>query len=366
MLGENVFRERVESVVKYMDEKGATHVVLTPSPNFHYLTGLPIVMRERLVALVISRDAEVTIIAPSFEVSEHARHTWVSDIVPWEEDEDPFAVLAERLGNNPRVLFDEGLPLGVFWKIERAVGGFESVGLVTPRLRELRMHKTADELALMRRAGRVISDAVASAFESVEAGMTELDVQQVVNREVICGGATPTFAAVQFGEDSALPHAAPGNRVVQKGDVVLMDCGCAVAGYNTDMTRMGVVGDPSDELEKIYSVVLAAQEVTLDQLKPGIACGAADGIARRAIEEAGYGHYFTHRLGHGIGMEVHEPPYLVRGNSARLEPGMTHSVEPGIYLKGVFGVRIEDLVHITEDGAEVITYAPKDLFQLEI
>jgi Xaa-Pro aminopeptidase len=145
-----------------------------------------------------------------------------------------------------------------------------------------------------------------------------------------------------------------------------MDCGCSIDGYNTDQTRVGVAGEANEETERVYSTVLRAEETAIEKIGPGIACGAADGIARRVIEDEGYGEYFTHRLGHGIGLEVHEPPYIVRGNSLALAPGMCHSVEPGVYLEGKFGIRMEDLVCITDGGCEVITYSPKDLHEIPL
>jgi Xaa-Pro dipeptidase len=148
--------------------------------------------------------------------------------------------------------------------------------------------------------------------------------------------------------------------------MVLMDCGCSLDGYNTDMTRVGVAGEPTNDQKNVHSIVLRANESAIEKLKPGLQCGAADGIARRIIEEAGYGDEFTHRLGHGIGLEVHEHPYITRGNAQLLEPGMTHSVEPGIYMEGKFGVRVEDLVAITESGAEVLTFSPKELFVIAV
>jgi Xaa-Pro aminopeptidase len=229
----------------------------------------------------------------------------------------------------------------------------------------MRLTKSDKEIEMMKKAGHIINDAVLKAFREAKIGMTELEIQQIVHKEIRRQGATPTFAAIQFGENSAIPHAAAGGRELKKGDVVLMDCGCTFEGYNTDMTRVGVVGSPSEELERVYSTVLSAVETAVENIVPGLACGAADGLARRVIDDAGYGDYFTHRLGHGIGLEVHEPPYIVRGSSQELQPGMCHSIEPGIYLEGKFGIRIEDLVCIREGGPELLTFTPRDLIQID-
>jgi Xaa-Pro dipeptidase len=326
-------------------------------------------MRERLVALLIPIGAEPELLVPAFEESDHSSHTWIKEIIPWEEDEDPYTIVADRIGQSNdgyTVFLDESLPLGVYWSLERAFGNFKKVLSITPILNAQRIIKSDSEVTLMRKAGHIIDDAVMKAFKESQIGMTELQVRQIVQEEITRQCATPTFATIQFGKNSALPHADSSMRELSKNDVILMDCGCSVDGYNTDMTRVGIMGEPSDELELIYSVVRKAEETAIEKISRGMACGNADGIARRMIEDAGYGDYFTHRLGHGIGLEVHEPPYIVRGNALELSMGMCHSVEPGIYLEGKFGVRIEDLVHIREDGPEVITYSPKDLIELDI
>ena len=230
----------------------------------------------------------------------------------------------------------------------------------------LRLRKSVEEIDLMKEAGRVIDAAMMKAFGEARVGISEVEVKQIVQNEIVRLGAQPTFAAVQFGENSAMPHHDSGNRLLKKNDLVLMDCGCSVEGYNTDQTRVGVVGDPSEEMERVYATVLKAEEAALEKIRSGMSCGTADGIARRIIEDAGYGEQFTHRLGHGIGLEVHEPPYIVRGNPQELLPGMCHSVEPGVYLEGNFGIRIEDLVCITEGGVDILTFSPKDLFQISV
>ncbi|MGY5873632.1 MAG: Xaa-Pro peptidase family protein [Candidatus Thorarchaeota archaeon] len=368
MLDESIYRERMDKVHLQLEDSGADFALLTPSPSFQYLAGYEYHMRERLVALLVKRGADPTIVVPSFEMSDHKSHTWIKDFLPWTEDEDPYSLITDTLGSSKKeysVLLDNSLPLGVYWSLERALGKFGKTQSITPTIDNLRISKSKNETDLMKQAGHIIDDAVMKAFSQAQIGMTERNVQQIVQNEILRQGALPTFAAVQFGENSALPHAGSGTRELKKGDVILMDCGCSIDGYNTDMTRVGVAGEPTDEIKRVYSIVLNAEETAIDKISMGMNCGTADGIARRVIEDEGYGDYFTHRLGHGIGLEVHEPPYLVRGSPEELGDGMCHSIEPGIYLEGKFGIRIEDLVCIREDGPEILTFSPKDLIVLD-
>ena len=369
MLDESVYKKRIEQVQKHLETSSFDFAFLTPAPNFQYLAGYTYNMHERLTALVIGKGEEPRIIAPAFEVPGQSSHTWIKDFVPWAEDEDSYSKVADLVGEKNgenSVLLDDSTTLGVYWALETAMGGFTKTASLSPMINSMRLTKSEKEIELMIKAGHIINDAVLKAFEEAKIGMTELEVQQIVQKEIRRQGATPTFAAIQFGENSAIPHAAAGVRELKKGDVVLMDCGCTLEGYNTDMTRVGVVGSPSEELERAYSTVLSAVETAVENIAPGITCGAADGMARRVIDDAGYGDYFTHRLGHGIGLEVHEPPYIVRGSSQELQPGMCHSIEPGIYLEGKFGIRIEDLVCIRESGPELLTFMTRDLFQIDL
>lgn len=368
MLDELVYRKRIEQVQKYLDSFNIDFVFLTPAPNFQYLAGFKYDMRERLIALVIKKGSDPQIVVPAFEVSDHSSRTWINGIVPWAEDEDPYELVVDLVGKKNEshsVLFDNNLPLGVYWALESAIGGFRNSASISPMINSMRLTKSEKEIEIMKRAGRIISDVVLKAFQETAIGMTELEVQELVHKEIRHQGATPTFAAIQFGENSAHPHAASGHRELKKGDVILMDCGCALDGYNTDMTRVGVAGPPTKELERVYSTVLNALETAVMQIVPEMTCGTADGLARRIIETAGFGELFTHRLGHGIGLEVHEDPYIVRGNPMEIKSGMCHSIEPGIYLEGKFGIRIEDLVCIRDKGPELLTFMPRDLIQID-
>jgi Xaa-Pro dipeptidase len=358
----------MKRVIGFLEEEDAGLGIITPSAAFQYLTGIHREVTERLLALLITPDKGPQIVAPAFEVSTLAEHTWIKDFLPWAEDDDPYTLVAGVLGQSQgeqSIAFEETLPLGIYWSLERAVRGIRKQASLTPLINDMRLIKTEEELSLMREAGRIINTAVSKAFTEARVGMTELEVQQIVRSEVTAQRAVPTFSAVQFGENSALPHASASARKLKRCDMVLMDCGCTVDGYNTDMTRVGIVGNPSDEQAKVHSIVLEAQQEAIDHIHNGMVCGTADGIARRVIEESGYGEYFTHRLGHGIGLEVHEPPYLVRGSPNELKSGMTHSVEPGIYLEGKFGIRIEDLVCVRDGESEVLTYMSRDLFIID-
>ena len=351
---------------KHIETSSADFAFLTPAPSFQYLAGYKSQMRERLLALVIRKDEAPTIVAPAFEVSIHSSQTWIKDFLHWAEDENPYTKVADLVGKNKVALLDDSLPLGVYWSLEKALDGFRDSASVTPLIDDMRISKSEIEIELMKKAGHIIDDAVSKSFAEAQKGMTEVDLQQIVQTEIRHQGATPTSAAVQVGENRALPHASPGSRELRKGDVVLMDCGCTLDGYNTDMTRVGVVGEPTEEIKQVHSTVLLALETAMEKIKVGMACGAGDGVARRVIDDAGYGEYFTHRLGHGIGLEVHEPPYIVRGSSQTLQTGMCHTIEPGIYLEGKFGVRIEDTVCMREDGPELLTFTSRDLIQLDL
>lgn len=366
MLDESVYMKRMNHVRSHIKASSADFAFLTPSPSFQYLAGFEYQMRERLIALVIRKDDAPVIVSPAFEVADHSSHTWIKDFLSWAEDENPYEMVADLVGLKKVVLLDDSTPLGVYRSLEKAIDGFKDSASITPVIDEMRISKSDTEIEIMKKAGHIIDDAVSKAFTEARLGMTELEIQDIVQKEIRRQGAVPTFAAIQFGENSALPHASSGNRELKRGDVILMDCGCSLEGYNTDMTRVGVVGEPTEEIQRVYSTVLLAIETALEKVRAGIACGAADGIARRIIDDAGFGDNFTHRLGHGIGLEVHEPPYVVRGSSEILQPRMCHSIEPGIYLQGKFGIRIEDLVCVREDGLEVLTFTSRELIQLDL
>src|SRR6185312_316611 len=233
----------------------------------------------------------------------------------------------------------------------------------TPVTAGCRMIKSAHELQLMTLANQVTLAAYEAAYLSTKEGMTQHDfgamVQEAHARQGFQGGAS-----IQVGENSALPHGSAKPQVIREGTILLMDGGCKVEGYESDISRTVVLGKPTDKMKQVFDIVHKVQSAALASAKPGIECQAVDAAARKVITDAGYGpdyKHFTHRVGHGIGMDGHEWPYLVRGNTLQLTPNMCFSDEPGIYIRGEFGVRLEDDMHITENGAELFTPQSKSL-----
>jgi Xaa-Pro dipeptidase len=251
--------------------------------------------------------------------------------------------------------------------IQRDAPGVQIVP-AEPLLSTLRMNKSDEELAHMRQAVHVAEDALAQMLKRVRPGMTEQDVAAELMLDLLKGGSEglPFAPLVQSGPNSASPHGATSNRVLESGDLLLIDFGATVAGYISDITRTSALGDLDPELAQVYKIVQAANGVARATAKPGIPCQEVDRAARQVIEEAGYGPYFIHRTGHGLGLETHEPPYIVEGNPLLLEEGMTFTIEPGIYLPGRGGVRVEDDVAITPNGCESLTRFERNLQYLAV
>ncbi|HEY6066423.1 MAG TPA: Xaa-Pro peptidase family protein, partial [Thermoanaerobaculia bacterium] len=344
-LGPDVYRRRLESMRQRLAGIPADGLFSTPSSNLFYLTGIDFWRSERLTALLLFADRDPVVICPAFEESRLRGMSAVSDVVTWEETEDPFAkavslfpAAAGTLAIEPSTAYDDVerlLSHRPAWKPVSAGSVFGAV----------RMVKTPEEIEAMRRAIAVAIPRFRRAFESLAAGAIEAKISSAFGGENV----------VQFGPSSALPHGASTDRALAPGEAVLIDAWDKPEGYYYDITRSTFFGKPSDEYRKVWSIVLEAQGAAIERAAPGVPCAEVDAAARRVIEKAGYGEYFTHRLGHGLGIDVHEPPYMVAHERTLLEPGMTFTSEPGIYLPGRFGVRIEDDILCTERGAESLS-----------
>jgi Xaa-Pro aminopeptidase len=351
--------------------------------DLRYLTGYTAHALERLTLLVLSSDGRAVLVAPRLEAMAAAACAaaieGLVEVAAWEETQDPYALVASLLdtaagaGGGPapegqrRLLVDAGLPARHLLALQRALGG-RSFGLATEVLRDLRIVKTPDEIELLRRAAHAADRVVARIAAGPLVGRTEAEVSRQVRDLLIEEGhEEATFAIVAAGPDGASPHHGAGARRIGPGDPIVLDIGGTVQGYGSDITRMlWVTGadaavPPSAEFLEAFELVRAANANATAAVRPGARCGDLDAIARTTIREGGFGDAFLHRLGHGIGLEGHEDPYLVAGNDEALRAGSAFSIEPGIYLEGRFGVRIEDIVVCGADGPDVLNEAPREL-----
>ncbi len=358
------FQGRIAQAQRLMQESKPRFaaVYLAPGSSMYYYAGFRWGGGERLFSLVIPAKGEPLIVCPGFEEG-RARELlrWPIEVRVWQEDESPFGVVAgwlrERGHRAGRIGVEETMRFHFFDGLRQAAPRFTYVS-ADPITAGCRRRKTKHELELMRLANHATVDVYRAVFAALREGMTERDVRSLISQGFqkmgLSGGAL-----VLFGEWAALPHGTTKPQQLREGEVVLIDGGTSVEGYASDVTRCTVLGNPSDKLKRAFETVRRAQDAALEAARAGRTCGSVDDVARTVVTEAGYGQnyeLFTHRLGHGIGLDGHEHPYLVRGSKIRLEPGMTFSNEPGIYAKGDYGLRLEDIMVIRADGpAELLT-----------
>jgi Xaa-Pro dipeptidase len=324
---------------------------------FAYLTGGRVERSERLIALVLPVEGAAFLVAPAFELERMRRQTRIPELRPWEERESPYAIVRDALGAaraGARILIEPHTEYQAAQALAHALPGAALVD-GTAAFEHLRVHKDDDELTRIRRAITVTHDVFDAAFAQLRPGVRDREVSAAIAEQFRRAGYEG-YALVQFGALSALPHGRPHGDPLTEGTVVLIDGGCEVDGYWSDITRTRWFGGPAPAaFQRVYDTVHAAQSAAIDRVRPGVPAQDIDRAARAVIDRAGYGAGFTHRLGHGLGMDGHEPAYMVEGNTQPLEPGFVFTVEPGIYLPGQFGVRIEDDVACGPDGAIVLS-----------
>ena len=361
-ISESEREQRRDKAQRLMKELGYSAMLIEPGANMMYFSGIEWGRSERLFAFILPQTGKGIVIAPAFEKGRAADQVnGRFDIRVWQEDENPEALVASVLKDwrsaTGRLAVDGSARTFVYNQMAIAA---PALGLVTaePVTNACRGIKSAHEIEIMRFANQITVDAYRAALKTLRAGMTQAELAKNVLDGFSKAGFPGGFALVLFGESSAYPHGLPKPRSLEENQVVLIDGGTSVHGYQSDITRTTVFGSPSPEAQKVFDIVHEAQRRALAFAAPGRKCGEVDGVARKVVTDAGYGpdfRTFTHRLGHGIGMEGHEWPYLVRGSQIVLEPGMTFSDEPGIYQYGKFGIRLEDIMAITENGAEMMT-----------
>src|SRR6266540_1596516 len=360
-LGPQVFAQRIARAQDELKTRKLDLLGVERSTNFQCFSGYNPGRSERLILLMVPASGAPVIVCPSFEVERIKRNTIISDARGWEEQENPWNLVAKAAGPSGVVGIEPTTSYQSYRRLSRTLPGwrFEDGALVTERLRII---KSPEEIALIRQAIAATEASIAATFSQLAVGMSERDVSALLSREMASRGS-PCGGLVQFGQSSALPHGGPSAGRLTRETVVLIDAGSRVEGYTSDITRTIWFGDaPSDEFKKVYNIVHDAQTAAVESAKPNVTqCQEVDRAARKVISDAGYGQYFTHRLGHGMGMDGHEAPYMVEGNETRIEPGMVFTDEPGIYQLNKFGVRIEDDCLMTENGIEVLSHRPSKL-----
>jgi len=328
--------------------------------TMEYLHGYGEGAGERFLTLAVRADGSVRMICPALSVTQ-ARRVGIEDVRPWRDGEDPvehFRQLASDWNLRSAIVgVDDELPAQMLLRMQEALPAalFKPGSLVISALMRV---KDGRELDLMRKAARIADDSLAAGLAALKPGATEAQVADALTEEMRRRGGKPAFCIVATGANGAEPHHLSDDTPIREGDVVVLDFGCTVEGYYSDITRMAAVGHASDEAKRIYEIVLASHQAGRAAIQPGVAAESIDAAARKVIEDAGYGELFMHRLGHGIGMRGHEEPNIVAGNAHRLEVGNCFSIEPGIYLPGKFGVRIENIVTVSPDGHESFNVEP--------
>lgn len=358
------FAERRAHALFAVEEAGLAGLLVTPGPDLTYLTGHAPPPLERLTLLALVPEADPVLIVPALErpAAETAPGVQGVELVSWPDGEDPFALAAQILRGGRFAIGDQARASHLLALERGATAGttFVAAGEALPPLRAV---KDEDEIRALRAAALGADATFVDVIGLPFAGRRELDVAADLDRLLrVNGHRAVDFTIVASGPNGASPHHGTGERTIEPGDAVVMDFGgIGVGGYCSDITRTVFVGEPSTEQRRVYHVVREAQQAAFDAVGPGVPAQEVDRAARTLIADAGHAEHFLHRTGHGIGLEVHEPPYIVEGDETILESGMTFSDEPGIYLPGRFGVRIEDQVVVTPDGAERLNEASRDL-----
>lgn len=357
------YLSRQDKAREWLAKTGIDALFVEGGSNLSYFTNLSWWSSERVFGFLLSPHSDMVWICPAFEKKRAEEEIeYGRDILVWQEHDGPYPLFADylksigkpsgKLGIDPnaRSFINEGI---------RRAGGVEVVdgSIITENTRAVKSEK---EIIIMDAANRITKLAFKKGFSQLDAGMTTADLGKIIRQAHTDLGASGGGFAL-FGPNAAFPHGTKNVRNLQQGDVALVDGGCSVKGYQSDVTRTAVLGKPSDELKKVFETVWNAQQAAFKAIRNGAVCGEADAAARREMAKAGYGadyEYFTHRLGHGIGTEGHEYPYLVRNNPLIMTTGMTFTNEPGLYLYGKFGVRIEDSLAVTADGCKILGGMP--------
>lgn len=358
-------RQRMQRAAAGAADAGLAALVLIPGPDLRYLTGYHAVPLERLTALLLPATGDPVLIAPALEEAAALASPIGALGVPvrtWQETEDPYALAADLLPRHGAIGVDNHMWAEQLLRLAAAAPRLEQ-RLAGDVLGPLRMVKSDVEIAALRRAGAAIDEVHAAMGDWLRAGRTEAAVAADIADAIRgAGHATVDFVIVGSGPNGASPHHEVSERVIGPGEPVVVDIGGSMPdGYCSDSTRVYCIGEPPPAFAPAYQALQQAQQAAVQHVRPGVTCESVDAVARDALTEAGLGEAFIHRTGHGIGLQTHEEPYIVAGNTIALQPGMAFSVEPGVYLPGRYGARIEDIVVCGQDGPDLMNRRPREL-----
>jgi len=354
---------RLDKLRETMQQEGVELVALGPGAHLAWLAGVRPHADERPLLLLVSQSY-AGFLMPSLE-AQSARLQTDLPFHTWADDKGPDAALAACLeaadaSNASRIVLDETMRADFAALVQDAIPGTERL-FTASTIGALRMRKDASEFETLKRNALTADSAMQSGWKKMHVGMSELDVADIIRDAFKQQNVEPLFTIVGAGGNGAFPHHHTGNTKLQAGDIVVMDIGGGIDGYSSDITRMASMGQPPSDYAKVHTIVEAAVQAALKAAKPGVKAHVVDDAARQVITDAGYGEYFMHRTGHGMGVEIHETPYITSSSQTVLEEGMVFSIEPGIYLPGQFGLRLEDIVMLRSDGAEIFSELPRDL-----
>lgn len=359
---------KIEQLQATLTEKNLDAAYISDPMSIGYLTGFFEDPIERVMALLVFPDAEPFLFTPALEVEAAKGTGWSHPVYGYLDHEDPYALIAKHVRDQVTNPVNWGIEQShlTVQRLRGLKGQFPNAKFttdLTPTIEHLRLIKSDDEIAKLNEAGKWADFMLEEGFKNLQLGRSEQEVAANLEFALKKHGIMHTSfdTLVQAGAHAAEPHGATSQNPIENNELVLFDLGCIVDGYCSDVSRTVAIGELNEKQQDIYNVCLEAQLAAQDAAKPGITAEELDRVARDVITKAGYGEYFIHRLGHGLGMSDHEFPSIMEGNQLVLEPGMCFSIEPGIYIPGVAGVRIEDCVHITADGCEPFTHTSKEL-----
>ncbi|MDA5397668.1 M24 family metallopeptidase [Hoeflea prorocentri] len=364
----NTIADKINALRSRMAEESVDLIAIGPGAHMKWLLGFYPHPDERPCLLFVSRTAE-TFLMPAMNAEGTRQETDIG-FHTWDDADGPDAALKAALSEigaegARNVVVDEAMradfALLVLDALPGAVHSFTGATLGA-----LRMRKGDDEYRELKKNALLADEAMKAAFAAARPGMSEIELADVISQSFIANGARPLFRIVGTGGNGAFPHHHTGETVIQAGDVIVIDIGAQAGNYPSDITRSVVVGDAPDDYDKVHAIVDSAVKAAMGAAKPGVKARDVDAAARKVIADAGYGEYFVHRTGHGMGIEVHEPPYITSTSDTVLEEGMVFSIEPGIYLPGRFGIRLEDIVILRADGPEILSELPRDAHKVSV